>query len=259
MDIQKILALYDQEQRRDIEYPHSQREAVPYAVRQIAPKGRRSFILYTQLEGIDVTAFIEEQVRYFESIERDFEWKVYSHDSPPDLKDRLQACGFEIEEVEPILVSDLSTASETLVLPFTHDIRRITDPAKIDDVIAVENMVWETDMTWLHEWLGYPLREYPDYLSLYIAYVEDRPASCAWITFHKGHFAGLWGGSTLAEYRGQGLYTALLAARVQEAQSRGVRYLTIDASPMSRPIVEKFGFQVITVATPCVWYSDRKE
>ena len=51
----------------------------------------------------------------------------------------------------------------------------------------------------------------------------------------------------------QGFYTALLAVRVQEAIARGRRYLTIDASPMSRPIVERFGFVRLAESTPCIW------
>ncbi|MCA9986957.1 MAG: GNAT family N-acetyltransferase, partial [Anaerolineales bacterium] len=66
-------------------------------------------------------------------------------------------------------------------------------------------------------------------------------------------FASLWGGSTIERYRRQGLYTALLAARAQEARGRGVRYLTVDASPMSRPILEKLGFQFIAYSFPCKW------
>jgi len=37
-------------------------------------------------------------------------------------------------------------------------------------------------------------------------------------------------------YRKRGLYTALLAVRAQEGRARQVKYLTVDASPMSRPI-----------------------
>ena len=93
----------------------------------------------------------------------------------------------------------------------------------------------------------------PGYLSVYVAYVDETPACAGWIYFEKGHFAGLWGGSTLEAYRGQGLYTALLAARVREARARGVPYLTIDAGEMSRPIVARHGFQTITTATACKW------
>jgi GNAT superfamily N-acetyltransferase len=258
MDIQEVLALYDQEQRRDIEYPDARREVVPPVVRGIDHYGQDSFVIYTQLEGQDVDRVIDEQIHYFETLGHNFEWKVFSHDYPPDLKDRLQAHGFEIDEPETILVFDLRTAPDSLLQPVTRDVRRITDPAKIDDVMMVQNLVWNEDLNWLGNRLCEQLRDIPDYVSVYVAYVGDYPASSAWITFHDGsQFAGLWGGSTLAEYRGHGLYTALLAARVQEARSRGVRYLTIDASPMSRPIVEKFGFQAISTATACVWYSGR--
>jgi hypothetical protein len=54
-------------------------------------------------------------------------------------------------------------------------------------------------------------------------------------------------------YRGQGLYTALLAIRAQEAISRHVEFLTVDASAMSRPILEKFGFIKIAESYPCKW------
>ena len=71
----------------------------------------------------------------------------------------------------------------------------------------------------------------------------------------KGYIpaGGLWGGSTLPDYRKQGLYTGLLAVRAREAQARGRRFLTVDASPMSRPILERFGFVTIAMATECVW------
>jgi hypothetical protein len=45
----------------------------------------------------------------------------------------------------------------------------------------------------------------------------------------------------------------LLAARAQEARARGFSLLTVDASPMSRPILEKHGFQHLATSTPCKW------
>jgi hypothetical protein len=38
---------------------------------------------------------------------------------------------------------------------------------------------------------------------------------------------------------------------VQEAKARGVRYLTIDASPASRAVLDKFGFQLMAYAWEC--------
>ena len=89
---------------------------------------------------------------------------------------------------------------------------------------------------------------------MYVAYVDHAPAACAWVRFpQKSAFASLWGGTTVPQLRGRGLYTALLLARIHEAQLRHYRYLTVDAGPMSRPILEKHGFQLLTRATACTW------
>jgi GNAT superfamily N-acetyltransferase len=87
-----------------------------------------------------------------------------------------------------------------------------------------------------------------------VAYVDERPACAGWIYFHaNGRFADLWGGSTVPEERGRGLYTAVLNARLKEAAERGYRFVTTDASPMSRPILAKHGFRLLTMAWPCKW------
>jgi predicted acetyltransferase len=91
-------------------------------------------------------------------------------------------------------------------------------------------------------------------LSIYVAEVNGRAAATAWIRFDgQGMFAGLWGGSTLLEHRGHGLYTDLLAIRAQEAIRRGACFLTIDAGPMSRPIVARLGFKQVSSCRACLW------
>jgi GNAT superfamily N-acetyltransferase len=65
-----------------------------------------------------------------------------------------------------------------------------------------------------------------------------------WLEIRPGsQFAGLWGGATLAEWRGRGIYRALVARRAQLAAARGVRYLQVDASSDSSPILQRLGFQ----------------
>jgi hypothetical protein len=139
-------------------------------------------------------------------------------------------------------------------------VQRITDPARIADVRAVLGSVWDEDPAWLDHHLGTALRTYPEQMSIYAAYVDEKPASAAWIYFPKhSQFASLWGGSTVSGFRKQGLYTALLAVRAQEAKRRAVRYLTVDASDMSRPILEKLGFEMIAYSYPCKWKLKRGE
>ena len=66
-------------------------------------------------------------------------------------------------------------------------------------------------------------------------------------------FAGLWGGGTLPEWRGRGIYRALVRYRAELAAQRGYRYLTVDASPDSRPILERLGFIRLAITTPYTW------
>ena len=151
---------------------------------------------------------------------------------------------------------DLEDAPEILWQPVHHHVQRIFTLEKLADVQTVEEQVWGEDSSWVIDYLGGAFSKYPKQMSVYAAYVDGQPASAAWIYFPKNsQFASLWGGSTLSGFRRQGLYTALLAVRAQEARDRQVRYITVDASPMSRSILEKFGFEWIANSYPCKWVS----
>jgi GNAT superfamily N-acetyltransferase len=224
-------------------------------VRQVAIAGYgRGSVIYTRLNESNVEQTIQEQVAYFAGLGQDFEWKVFEHDWPPDLKDRLAVHGFEVGEPEAIMVLDLAEAPPVLFEPPAHTLRRIADPQGVDQVMAVEDVVWGERDQMVETILRRSLTDQPDRLSIYVAYVDEDPASAGWVYFPPhSQFASLWGGSTFSEYRGRGLYTALLAVRAREARQRGVKYLTVDASSMSRPILEKFGFERITTAYACEW------
>jgi GNAT superfamily N-acetyltransferase len=145
--------------------------------------------------------------------------------------------------------------SNVLTQPIKHDIRRITDGALLKAVQEVGETVFGHPLDGLTERMAWEMTHSPDSISLYGAYVDDMLVASARINYPlNSQFAGLWGGGTLEAYRGKGVYTALVAARVQEALQRGRRFLTLDASPMSRPIVEKLGFVPICTSIPCTWH-----
>ena len=252
----ELLALYDEEQRIHVQFPGFHREEVGSVVRYLDtnPESDLNFILYSKLTTTNADAVIQAEMDYFGENGRSFEWKLYDHDSPPDLRQRLKTHGFTIGEKEAIMALDLSRVPEILLQPITADVRRLTNPADISQVVAVEEAVWGGDRSSWGNRLATEMRDAPEYVSIYVAYGDGNPACAGWLNFSpNSQFASLWGGSTKAEYRKQGLYTAVLAARVQEAIQRGYRFLTIDASPMSRPIVAKHGFQLLTLSYECKW------
>ena len=94
----------------------------------------------------------------------------------------------------------------------------------------------------------------PAAISLYVAWAGTKPVAKAWIRFYENRdFADLWGGETLREFRGKGIYRSLVSIRWEESRTRGVRFLTTDALPSSQPILEKLGFMRLTSTTPYLW------
>jgi GNAT superfamily N-acetyltransferase len=84
-----------------------------------------------------------------------------------------------------------------------------------------------------------------------LARAGAEPVCAARVDFHVGtDFASLWGGGTLPEWRGRGIYRALVSHRARLARDRGYRYLRTDALPTSRPILEKLGFVRLTTTVP---------
>ncbi len=255
MDKSELLALYDTQLRIEIEYPGSRKEAFPHLVRFIRPAPGMNTISYSRLDEHDLDAVIQEQIAYLAPMNQPFSWHVCDHDLPLCLKERLLAHGFALDDdPDAVMVLDTPNASPALLAPVTLDIRRITQRDQLDEVANIEAAIWGGDFGWLKQRLGEHL-EIPDYVSVYMAYVDGRPACSGWVYFHpRSQFAGLFGGATLPVFRQRGLYTAVLAVRVQEAMRRGYRFLATGASPMSQPILAHNHFRLLTHLHACEWH-----
>jgi GNAT superfamily N-acetyltransferase len=66
-------------------------------------------------------------------------------------------------------------------------------------------------------------------------------------------FAGIWGGATLPEWRSQGIYRALTAARARSALALGKTLIHSDSTEYSRPILERSGLVAVSTTTPYLW------
>jgi GNAT superfamily N-acetyltransferase len=262
LNTQEILALYDSELRVEFQDPDLRKESLPLVVRLIRASPGMGFIRFSRLNEVNADAAIREQMAYFAEKNLPFEWDVFADDKPPDLEERLLAHGFkpDLEADDPgaVLVLDTTEARPPLLAPVTADVRQVVSQGHLDDVVHIEEHVWGGRFDWLKVRLEAHMA-IPGYLSVWAAYLEANPAACGWLYFHPhSHFATLRGGSTLPAYRQRGLYTALLCVRVQQAIQRGYRFLTVDASPASRPILEKLGFQLLTYARSYKWQSGQE-
>jgi hypothetical protein len=79
---------------------------------------------------------------------------------------------------------------------------------------------------------------------LFAAWLDGRMASVGRAIYTR---AGgyLMGGSTAEWARGRGAYRAVVRARWDEAVRRGTPALAVGAGPMSRPILERLGFEQV--------------
>jgi GNAT superfamily N-acetyltransferase len=249
-----LLAHYDEQLRVQIVYPEAQKEVTKDVVRFIRKAPGMSFVSFTFASEDDLDRAIDEQLEYFIPEKKPFTWKVYEHDRQPCLVEKLVSRGFVYDDDDPgdLMILDVNEASPHLLQPVKADIRRIRDTDGLRDVIFVLDRVYGNDNTWVNDRLGGHLR-IPGYLSVYVAYVDNQPASVAWTYFPKGQFATLFAGSTISEYRKQGLYTGLLATRLQEIRERGYQIAVVEAGSMSQPIVAKHGFRHLTTLYDYEW------
>lgn len=253
MNTENLLVQYDKDLRLRIAYPEARKEITRDVVRIIRKAPGMNLVAFTFANESKLHDVIHREVDYFTPLQQPFTWKVYDHDLLPSLKDELASHGFQPDD-DPadVMVFDVRKDCALLREPVTAEIRRITDVDGLKDVVSVLDQVWGGHNTWVYERLGAHLR-IKNYLSVYVAYVEDTPASIAWTYFPRGRFATLFAGSTLSEYRKQGLYTGLLATRLKEIRERGYHFATVETGSMSKPIVEKHGFQKLTTVYDFEW------
>jgi len=253
MNTDNLLVQYDKDLRLRIAYPEARKEITKDVVRIIRKAPGMNVVAFTFANENKLHDVIHREVEYFTPLNQPFTWKVYDHDLLPNLKDELASHGFAPDE-DPakVMVFDVHDTFSRLFQPVTADIRRIKDVDGLKDVVEVLDKVWGGHNSWVYDRLGGHLKV-RNYLSVYVAYIEDKPASIAWTYFPRGQFATLFAGSTLPEYRKQGLYTGLLATRIQEIHRRGYHYAVVETGEMSGPIVEKHGFRHLTTVYDFEW------
>ncbi|WP_051741529.1 GNAT family N-acetyltransferase [Streptomyces xylophagus] len=213
------------------------------------------------IRGPELDKLIGRQRDFFAARGEGMEWKTRAHDEPADLIDRLRAAGFVPEDQETVLIGrPEEMAVREPVLPDGVTVRRVVDDADMHRIAAMESAVWGQDWSWLADDLTGRVASAPDEIAIYVAEAGGEVVSAAWLVFRPGtEFASLWGGSTVTEWRGKGIYRALVATRAALATARGVPYLHVDASDDSAPILCRLGFRAVTTTTPYVWSPDRPD
>jgi GNAT superfamily N-acetyltransferase len=209
-------------------------------------------VIYSQLTEATADAAITlEQARALPP-GRKLEWKLYGHDRPSDLGERLRKAGFEPESGETLVVLDLTTEPTETLPPQGVEIRCVGDRTGLADAAAVGIRAFGQDYSSMND--EFLARIQHGTVRFYVAYCAGAPVSAARLEMPRsGEFAGLYGGGTVPEHRGRGIYRALVDLRARAAREGGYRYLTVDAANTSLPILRRLGFVPLTTVTAWTW------
>lgn len=219
------------------------------------------FVSYRNLAGLEgeaLDALIEETVAHYRDDTQvaTFEWKSRGHDQPLDLGERLIAHGLVAEPAETVMIGEASRLAVDVPLGDGVVLRRAGEGGDLRDDVARMLAAQESVFT---RGRGPSVEQSLDDLEdgdseFWLAEVQGEVVAAGRLTVVPGTgFAGIWGGSTLPQWRGRGIYRALVAARARGALARGVRLIHSDCTDMSRPILERSGLVAVTTTTPYVW------
>jgi len=248
MDRAALLELFDRQSRREaVPAPGTRVERTDETTLWIGEGW--SAVLWSGLDEANADAVVARMAERLRGLPGHAEWKLYEHDRPTDLADRLRAAGFTAEDEEAVVVAEAASLAET-----DADVRVADTPELVRAFAEVNERGFDGDsFAGIESELLRALEEDEPSMLAVVAFVDGEPASAARVSFDLGsEFAGLYGGATLHEHRGRGLYRATVAERARLARERGYRYLYVDALPTSRPILERLGFVQLTTTTPFI-------
>ncbi|KRV48874.1 acetyltransferase [Wenjunlia vitaminophila] len=213
---------------------------------------------HIELHDDDLRRLITRQRDFFAERGLPVEWRTHRHDEPASLPSCLESAGFTPGREKTVLVGRAVDFAREPAPPPGVVLRRVAADHEMRRIAALASAVWGGDWTWLGDHLIQRIAAAPDETAVLVAEADGEVVAAAWLVYRPGtDFAGLRGGSTLAPYRGRGIYRSLIAARAQLAAGRGVKYLQVDASDESAPILRRLGFCSVTTTTPYLWTPSR--
>jgi GNAT superfamily N-acetyltransferase len=255
-----LLAAYDSQLRTDAETPGAVSASRLGPLRLVTFSGGRGFVTYQDLDGAEADAIgrmVGEALAYFEADPEitKVEWKTRGHDHAPGLHEALLEHGFTPAESESIMVGDARALAVDVALPDGVTLRRITGEPDVRAMVAMQDEVFGTPLG--EEMVAPLLRRLArgDAMELWAAEANGKIVCAGRIEPVAGtDFAGIWGGATLKEWRGRGIYRALTAERARSALRLGKKYINSDSTEFSRPILERSGLVKVSTTTPYNWH-----
>ena len=212
-------------------------------------------VSWIRCEADEVDEMISETAATFAARDLPFLWVIDPGTKPADLVARLAEHGYGPDphgEEASVMVLPINSAIEA---PRVEGL-------ELHDALADPATFTAADTAAAEAFLSVHLADDPERLAMLerrrvdavaagnrrvlLATVDGEPAGSASLALFPPHAAMINGGSVRPKFRGQGVYRALVAARLEMAREAEVAGLVVQAGAMSKPILDRLGFKPVT-------------
>lgn len=253
----ELLALYDDTMRRNANVSGCVREQTQSVSRYTTSTGSQRYLMWHDCHDADAARLVDEELRAVHGHARVLMWKLYAHDVAHDaVHAALIARGFDGDDYATLMVTPV--AALLAALPANDkraaslDARQLHTAKDLDAYQNIWDEVWpdEPNARYVDDYKSRIEQRDPGAL-FYAGFAEnDNPVSSGSLFHHPGNpYALLCGGTTKTAWRRQHAYTSMLAVRAHASAARGVRYLAVEASAESQPILARLSFMPLSTLT----------
>jgi GNAT superfamily N-acetyltransferase len=244
-----LLALYDRTMREHAHPAGLAREASEFTARYTTESGSLRYILWHRFDEALAPSVVSDELHAVRGRAASIMWKVYAHDEPSvALVPRLLTSGFERENEHTnslMMIAVDDVLARLPAEPPSHlEVRQLVTAQSLDAYQLIWDAVWpeSPNERYVNDYRTLAARCDPG-VQFFAGFDGTEPVTSGYMFHPTGDpIVLLCGGATKQEWRGRGVYKAMIAARAKAAKVRGARYLSVEASPESKPILSRLGF-----------------
>ncbi len=247
-----LLALYDDTMRRNAHPAGMAPEQLPHLSRYTTSSGSQRFVMWHDFGDSDAALHVDAEMAAVHGHAGVLMWKLYGHDRAHDaLRTALLARGFEENDPSTLMVAAVDTVLAALPATTSGPLtaRQLTTVRDLDAYQAIWDDIWPgaPNARYVNDYKSRIEQGDPGVL-FFAGFAPDGEGVTSGYMFHHpgDPFALLCGGGTKTAWRQQHAYTLMLMVRAQAAAARGARYLAVEASPESQPILARLGFEPLS-------------
>jgi len=206
------------------------------------PELEANEIIFSQCGDDEVENLVHASTSQYHSRGLPIKWCITPFTKPSNLDSFLDQADFYSWEYRGMGM-DVKDYSHRV--PKRIEVQSVTDEIVEDylDVLLAGLEISSKQREIAKESLDYSRNKCPLRWFHYVAYLDKKPVGTSAFVL-KENSAYFSGGLVLKEFRGKGIYRALLSARVKEVERQSVSFITTQVrETTSAPILEKLGWK----------------